>query len=609
MYCQLVCICGCNPVHIRRALAELPETLDETYERTLRHINKADWEFAHRLFQFVAVASRPLRVEELSDILAFDFKAGPIPTFHEDWRVEDPVNAVLSTCSSLLATVDGQYLSQDDGRFVVGKFIQFSHLSVKEYLMSSRLAEATDIIPRRYHISMTVAHTLVAQACLGILFHLDEDVVTRDSLKELPFAEYAAEHWADHARLEGVSRNVDDGIKQLFDLSKRHLLVCIWIHDPDPPYSYSFQKLRIDRPESLRGSTLHYAALWGLHSIVESLVIKDRQDVRSYLSPNNDTPLHFASKMGHLEVARFLLDYGANVTALNRRRETPLHLASERGQVEVADLLIERGADMSAHKDGWDTPLHVATRFGHVEVARLLIERGVDATAEDNDGWTPLHEASEVGAVELATLFIECGADVTAKTGDRRYTPLDLASWGGFVEVAAVLIDSGADVTAQAGWRTPLHLASYYGRVGVANLLIERGADVTAQDEDGKTPLHVVSRCPDPDDAIAQPQQYTEIARILLEYGADATVRDKSGRTPFDVASSDGGLDEVAQVILQHRVDLAEVKVAQVILQRGVDLAEVHVAQVILQHKVDSVPVSPNESWELIPTPKCVRFE
>jgi hypothetical protein len=202
-------ICCCIPARIHHALADLPETLDDTYQRTLREINKANWEFAHRLFQFVAVASRPLRVEELAELLAFDFNAGPIPKFREGWRLEDPVHAVLSTCSSLLAIVDGGY------RFK--KVIQFSHFSVKEFLTSTRLAEASDIIPRRYHVSMPPAHTLVTQACLGILLHLDKDVVTSDTLNKWPLAEYAAEHWDDHARFEDVSQNVEDGMKQLFD--------------------------------------------------------------------------------------------------------------------------------------------------------------------------------------------------------------------------------------------------------------------------------------------------------------------------------------------------------------------------------------------------------
>ena len=82
---------GCHPGSIRYALAELPETLDETYERALRDIKKADWELAHRLFQSVVVASRPLRVEELAEFLAFDFNAGPTPKINEGWRLEDPI--------------------------------------------------------------------------------------------------------------------------------------------------------------------------------------------------------------------------------------------------------------------------------------------------------------------------------------------------------------------------------------------------------------------------------------------------------------------------------------------------------------------------------------
>ena len=74
----------------------LAEMLDEIYGCSLHVINKVVWESAHRLFQFVSVASHPLRVKELAELLAFDFKAGPIPEFHEDWRLEDPVDAVLS---------------------------------------------------------------------------------------------------------------------------------------------------------------------------------------------------------------------------------------------------------------------------------------------------------------------------------------------------------------------------------------------------------------------------------------------------------------------------------------------------------------------------------
>jgi hypothetical protein len=200
----------------------LPETLDETYERTLQEINKANWELSRRLFQCVAVASRPLRVEELAEFLAFDFKAGQVPKFREDWRLEDPLEAVLSTCSTLLSRVE----------VADSLVIQFSHFSVKEFLTSSRFAEKCDTISRRYHISMTPAHTLVAQACLGILLHLDKNV-TKDSLKKFPLAKYAAEQWVKHARFDSVSQSAEEGMKQLFDPRKPHLAVWVWIREPN----------------------------------------------------------------------------------------------------------------------------------------------------------------------------------------------------------------------------------------------------------------------------------------------------------------------------------------------------------------------------------------
>jgi hypothetical protein len=132
---------------------------------------------AHILFQIVAVASRPLFVEELAEFLAFDFDAEPSPNFRVGWRPDNPTDAVLSTCSSLLAIVKV-------GAFTI---VQFSHFSVKEFLTSTRLAEAKDTISR-YRVSPTHAHTIAAQACLGILLHLDEKV-TRDVLKDFPLVE------------------------------------------------------------------------------------------------------------------------------------------------------------------------------------------------------------------------------------------------------------------------------------------------------------------------------------------------------------------------------------------------------------------------------------
>jgi hypothetical protein len=110
VYCQLEALRHCLPPSVARILEELPETLDETYERVLREINKANREHARRLLQCLTVVLRPLRVEELAEVLAIDFDAptqGGIPQLNPKWRWTDQHQAVLSTCSSLIAIADG----------------------------------------------------------------------------------------------------------------------------------------------------------------------------------------------------------------------------------------------------------------------------------------------------------------------------------------------------------------------------------------------------------------------------------------------------------------------------------------------------------------------
>ena len=145
VYCQLEALRHCLPPSVVRILEELPETLDETYERVLREINKANREHARRLLQCLTVALRPLRVEELAEVLAINFDApaqGGIPQLNPKWRWADHHQAVLSTCSSLIAIVD-------DGD---SKVVQFSHFSVKEYLTSDRLARSSGDEIGRAHV-------------------------------------------------------------------------------------------------------------------------------------------------------------------------------------------------------------------------------------------------------------------------------------------------------------------------------------------------------------------------------------------------------------------------------------------------------------------------
>ena len=101
------------------------------HERTLLDIDEENWVYAHRLFQYLAVALHPLSVEELAEFLTFEFKDGESPIFQAECRPEDPREAVLSTCSSLITVIDDPGFST----------VQFSHFLVKEFLTSTRITE------------------------------------------------------------------------------------------------------------------------------------------------------------------------------------------------------------------------------------------------------------------------------------------------------------------------------------------------------------------------------------------------------------------------------------------------------------------------------------
>ena len=480
--CQLAYLADCFPGNIRDVLNELPATLDETYERTLREIQETKWESARQFLLCVTVASRPLRVEELAEILAFDFESGAIPKFQEDWRPKDPVQAVLSACSTLLSVVNVK-TSLGSSRVV-----QFTHFTVKEFLTSGRFAEKRDNISRRYHISMSPAHTFVAQACLGVLLHLDKNITSR-SLAEFPLTEYAAQHWFKHALFEGVSRHVVVGMKQLFDRTKPHLSIWLWIHDPtDPDWK---RRERAEGPSPPCGTPLHYAAFCGLHNIATILAIEQPQDVNSQSFKDASAPLHLASENGHVGLARMLVERGADVSAQDEDGWSALHFASLKGHVDLVWTLVEHSADMSA-QNGW-MALHLALENGHMDLARMLVQCGADVSAQKKDGWTVLHLALENGHMNLARVLVERGADVSAQKKDG-WTALHFASLNGYVDLAWMLIKRGADVSTQnEDGSTALHLASLNGHEDLARILVKRGADVSVQDEDKSTALHLAS--------------------------------------------------------------------------------------------------------------------
>ena len=449
----------CLPPRIRRALDELPETLDETYERTLLDIDDENWEYAHRLFQCIVVAQRPLHVEELAGFLASKSEEGGSLTFEENWQPEDPRDMVLSTCSSLIAVVNV------DGPEV----IQFSHFSVKEYLTSYRIAKSR---VSRYYIPLESAHLFVTQACLALLIQLDEHA-TRKSIEKFPLARYAGQYWAKHAEFGDVSSHTEDLIKQLFDPKNYHFKNWVWIYD-----TISHQSMPFEFPSDLTLFPLHYAARHGFDRVAEWLITACSQDVNDTPYYRN-TPIYNACAYGHFKMVQLLLNHHAVVHDSGMRGWTSLHAASSsrNPKPEITRLLLEHGADVNSGAAGSHTPLCLLTiQSGNLEVADVLLEHGADPNIRPRNGMGPLYWALWKGHLGLGRLLVKHGADRNPAVGFDD-TLLHTACRRGKLKAVQFLLEVGVDMNLQDdGGTTPLQLASVYEYEPIVQLLLEHGA-------------------------------------------------------------------------------------------------------------------------------------
>ena len=442
VFCQLESLRHCLPSSVRRTLKELPESLDETYERILYEIKKPSRDHARRLLQCLVVAIRPLRVKELAEVLAVDFDDEEgIPKLNPDWRWEDHEQALLSSCSSLITIVDDE--DNDDNED--SRVVQFSHFSVKEFLTSPRLATSSGAASH-YYISLEPAHTILAQACLGVLLRLDGH---HDVQNNFPLAGYAARYWVAHAQFESVSLQVRKAMDCIFDQDQPHFELWRSTYEIDPGFLNEPTFDLFNEVLSPR-TPLYYASLCGFHDLVNDLVVKYPQHVNAdggwYVRP-----LVAALARHHFQTAGLLCHNGADWNVHDGRKRILLHCAAHFADPAVAQKLIEYGADIHAQDVDGEVPLHYAShseqqrgRLKQPDVARVLLKHGADVNARSKDGSTPLHLASRDGMLEVARVLLEHGANVEAKD-DRGRTPLQIASDSQREEMMKLMLEYGAN--------------------------------------------------------------------------------------------------------------------------------------------------------------------
>jgi ankyrin repeat protein len=179
--------------------------------------------------------------------------------------------------------------------------------------------------------------------------------------------------------------------------------------------------------------------------------------------------------------------------------KTYMEILSHADNYEVAKYLLERGADPSFCGGYYNTPLEAAIALGRVDIVSLLLQHGADANGSSEPdssptviysstkATTPLIVAIRKGNIEAVNMLLKAGADpnMTAKGTYSTETPLHVAAGckEDRSEIARILIDNGASVDAvdkssPTYEETPLHAAVSTRSLKTVKLLLEKGADV-----------------------------------------------------------------------------------------------------------------------------------
>ncbi len=136
---------------------------------------------------------------------------------------------------------------------------------------------------------------------------------------------------------------------------------------------------------------------------LKTLLEEDGELARA-VSSDGFTPLHLAAFFAAPRAAQLLVERGAEIDAIARNpmRVTPLHSGAAAQQAEIARLLLDHGADPNARQHGGFTPIHAGAQNGDAELVELLLTRGADPALRTDDGRDAADFAAEAGQDELA---------------------------------------------------------------------------------------------------------------------------------------------------------------------------------------------------------------
>lgn len=506
----------------------MPDTLTALYEKTLGMINQqstSDREDALKALSLLSCARRPLKLSELLHALSVR------ENFQEIDKSYIPLTGVILRICAGLIRIDE---SNDK--------VSLAHHSIQEHLDANPRAVADS------HLDFgTICLTYLNFESFGEGPSVDIASLEK-RLQQYSLYMYAASNCGYHLLRGSKSSNPKSIFHLLGDQLKlssiAQAIYCQrrkgkhWHND----YPYNFKPI-------------HLLSLWGLHQEVSSIIRSepcvDEQD------SDGTTSLHLAAAHGHQEVARALIDLGADVNMVNSQQQNAVLLAARSGHVALVEFLLLHKACYNApdldgynaldwaiinghtatleaimrmsdstvkvHDDSKSRALVLAARTGNSSVVASLIEQGA-VDWRDDRGCTALDWAASQGDIDIVQLLLDHGADTKARD-TRSNTALHWAV--AYAPIVQLLIDQGVELDVQNNeGQTPLMWSSHDGHTETSILLLANHAQVNLQDHFGCSALHAASL-----------RGQTGIIQILLDHGADPTLRDCDQWTPLHAAA------------------------------------------------------------------------